>query len=93
MGRKDGNQKDPQTVDEDKEEDESDDDNGESSEEEDSEETDDEDDEDKLLDDPSVNECIAVGNFNAQQEGDLTFKVNMSLQKFIAMLLLQSILY
>uniref|UniRef100_A0A8B9C464 Nephrocystin 1 n=2 Tax=Anser TaxID=8842 RepID=A0A8B9C464_9AVES len=56
---------------EDKEEDESDDDDGESSEEEDSEETDDE---DKLLDDPSVKECIAVGNFNAQQEGDLTFK-------------------
>uniref|UniRef100_A0A8C0A0Q7 Nephrocystin 1 n=1 Tax=Anas zonorhyncha TaxID=75864 RepID=A0A8C0A0Q7_9AVES len=57
--------------DEDKEEDESDDDDTESSEEEDSEETDDE---DKLLDDPSVKECIAVGNFNAQQEGDLTFK-------------------
>lgn len=90
MGRKDGYQKDPQTVDEDKEEDESDDDDAESSEEEDSEETDDE---DKLLDDPSVKECIAVGNFNAQQEGDLTFKVNMSLQKFIAMLLLQIILY
>uniref|UniRef100_U3ITU2 Nephrocystin 1 n=1 Tax=Anas platyrhynchos platyrhynchos TaxID=8840 RepID=U3ITU2_ANAPP len=52
-------------------EDESDDDDAESSEEEDSEETDDE---DKLLDDPSVKECIAVGNFNAQQEGDLTFK-------------------
>ncbi|XP_027309001.3 nephrocystin-1 isoform X2 [Anas platyrhynchos] len=68
---KDGCQKDPQTVDEDKEEDESDDDDTESSEEEDSEETDDE---DKLLDDPSVKECIAVGNFNAQQEGDLTFK-------------------
>nr|XP_027309003.2 nephrocystin-1 isoform X3 [Anas platyrhynchos] len=68
---KDGYQKDPQTVDEDKEEDESDDDDAESSEEEDSEETDDE---DKLLDDPSVKECIAVGNFNAQQEGDLTFK-------------------
>eukprot|EP00075_Anas_platyrhynchos_P019749 XP_027309002.1 nephrocystin-1 isoform X3 [Anas platyrhynchos] len=70
---KDGYQKDPQTVDEDKEEDESDDDDAESSEEEDSEETDDE---DKLLDDPSVKECIAVGNFNAQQEGDLTFKVH-----------------
>ncbi|XP_040410028.1 nephrocystin-1 isoform X7 [Cygnus olor] len=66
-----GHQKDPQREDEDKEEDESDDDDGESSEEEDSEEADDE---DKLLDDPSVKECIAVGNFNAQQEGDLTFK-------------------
>ncbi|XP_050565388.1 nephrocystin-1 isoform X4 [Cygnus atratus] len=66
-----GHQKDPQREDEDKEEDESDDDDGESSEEEDSEETDDE---DKLLDDPSVKECIAVGNFNAQQEGDLAFK-------------------
>ncbi|XP_035179036.1 nephrocystin-1 isoform X2 [Oxyura jamaicensis] len=66
-----GHHKDPQTEDEGKEEDESDDDDGESSEEEDSEETDDE---DKLLDDPSVKECVAVGNFNAQQEGDLTFK-------------------
>ncbi|NXK47153.1 NPHP1 protein, partial [Chauna torquata] len=65
-------QKDLQTENEDKEEDESDDDDGESSEEEDSEEADDED-EDKLLDDPNVKECIAVGNFNAQQEGDLTF--------------------
>uniref|UniRef100_G1MV04 Nephrocystin-1 n=1 Tax=Meleagris gallopavo TaxID=9103 RepID=G1MV04_MELGA len=55
-----------------KEEDESSDDNGESSEEEESEEADEED-EDKLLDDPDVKECIAVGNFNAQQEGDLTF--------------------
>ncbi|KAF1642004.1 UNVERIFIED_CONTAM: Nephrocystin-1, partial [Eudyptes robustus] len=63
-------QKDPQTEDENGEEDESEDE--ESSEEEDSEETDDED-EDKLLDDPNVKECIAVGNFNAQQEGDLTF--------------------
>uniref|UniRef100_A0A8B9MWZ5 Nephrocystin 1 n=1 Tax=Accipiter nisus TaxID=211598 RepID=A0A8B9MWZ5_9AVES len=60
-------QKDPQTEDENEEEDESQD---ESSEEEDSEEADDE---DKLLDDPNVKECIAVGNFNAQQEGDLTF--------------------
>uniref|UniRef100_A0A803Y7K3 SH3 domain-containing protein n=1 Tax=Meleagris gallopavo TaxID=9103 RepID=A0A803Y7K3_MELGA len=58
--------------DKDKEEDESSDDNGESSEEEESEEADEED-EDKLLDDPDVKECIAVGNFNAQQEGDLTF--------------------
>ncbi|NXS43523.1 NPHP1 protein, partial [Balaeniceps rex] len=63
-------QKDPQTEDENGEEDESEDE--ESSEEEDSEETDDED-EDKLLDDPNVKECIAVGDFNAQQEGDLTF--------------------
>ncbi|NXQ81285.1 NPHP1 protein, partial [Nyctibius grandis] len=63
-------QKDPQTEDENGEEDESEDE--ESSEEEDSEEADD-DDEDKLLDDPNVKECIAVGNFNAQQEGDLTF--------------------
>ncbi|KAM9655616.1 nephrocystin-1 isoform 1-T1 [Morphnus guianensis] len=63
-------QKDPQTEDENEEEDESEDE--ESSEEEDSEEADD-DDEDKLLDDPNVKKCIAVGNFNAQQEGDLTF--------------------
>ncbi|KAM6086489.1 nephrocystin-1 isoform 4-T4 [Theristicus caerulescens] len=63
-------QKDSQTEDENGEEDESEDE--ESSEEEDSEETDDED-EDKLLDDPNVKECIAVGNFDAQQEGDLTF--------------------
>ncbi|NXH69459.1 NPHP1 protein, partial [Hydrobates tethys] len=63
-------QKDPQAEDENGEEEESEDE--ESSEEEDSAETDDED-EDKLLDDPNVKECIAVGNFNAQQEGDLTF--------------------
>ncbi|KAJ7397664.1 nephrocystin-1 isoform X1 [Pitangus sulphuratus] len=44
----------------------------ESSEEEDSEE---EEDEEKLLDDPNVKECVAVGNFDAQQEGDLTFEV------------------
>ncbi|NWI01034.1 NPHP1 protein, partial [Tichodroma muraria] len=42
----------------------------EESEEEDSEE---EEDEEKLLDDPNVRECVAVGNFDAQQEGDLTF--------------------
>ncbi|XP_054036001.1 nephrocystin-1 [Dryobates pubescens] len=60
-------QKDPQKQD--KGEDESED---EESSEEDSEETDD-DEEDKLLDDPNVKECITVGNFNAQQEGDLTF--------------------
>ncbi|XP_059684517.1 nephrocystin-1 isoform X2 [Gavia stellata] len=63
-------QKDPQIEDKNREEDESEDEEG--SEEEDSEETDDED-EDKLLDDPNVKECIAVGNFDAQQEGDLTF--------------------
>ncbi|NWR56523.1 NPHP1 protein, partial [Bucorvus abyssinicus] len=63
-------QKDPPTEDENGEEDESEDE--ESSEEEDSEEAD-EDDEDKLLDDPNVKECIAVGNFHAQQDGDLTF--------------------
>ncbi|XP_046769492.1 nephrocystin-1 isoform X6 [Gallus gallus] len=65
-------QKDPQREDKVKEEAESADDNGESSEEGESEETDEED-EDKLLDDPDVKECIAVGNFNAQQDGDLTF--------------------
>ncbi|KFZ55009.1 Nephrocystin-1, partial [Podiceps cristatus] len=63
-------QKDPQTEDENEEEGESEDE--ESSEEEDSEEADEED-EEKLLDDPNVRECVAVGNFNAQQEGDLTF--------------------
>lgn len=76
MGRGEERQKDPQTEDENGDEDEREDE--ESSEEEDSEETDDED-EDKLLDDPNVKECIAVGNFNAQQEGDLTFMVNVSL--------------
>ncbi|XP_050170866.1 nephrocystin-1 isoform X2 [Myiozetetes cayanensis] len=45
----------------------------ESSEEEDSEEEKEED-EEKLLDDPNVKECVAVGNFDAQQEGDLTFE-------------------
>ncbi|KAM6298381.1 nephrocystin-1 [Aegotheles albertisi] len=62
-------QKDPQTEDE-NEEDESED---ESSEEEDSDEEADDDEEDKLLDDPNVKECVAVGNFTAQQDGDLTF--------------------
>ncbi|NXV71385.1 NPHP1 protein, partial [Atlantisia rogersi] len=61
-------QKDPQTEDETEEEDESEDE--ETSEEEDSDEADDNDD---LLDDPNVRECIAVGSFDAQQEGDLTF--------------------
>ncbi|XP_062345382.1 nephrocystin-1 isoform X2 [Cinclus cinclus] len=45
----------------------------EESEEEDTEEEEEEDDEEKLLDDPNVRECVAVGNFDAQQEGDLTF--------------------
>ncbi|XP_010071468.1 PREDICTED: nephrocystin-1, partial [Pterocles gutturalis] len=63
-------QKDPQAEDGNAEEDEGEDKG--STEEEDSEETDDED-EDKLLDDPNVKECIAVGNFSAQEEGDLTF--------------------
>ncbi|NXQ60708.1 NPHP1 protein, partial [Anthoscopus minutus] len=45
----------------------------EESEDEESEEEDTEDDEEKLLDDPNVRECVAVGNFDAQQEGDLTF--------------------
>ncbi|XP_068796537.1 nephrocystin-1 isoform X6 [Struthio camelus] len=62
-------QKDAQTQDENEENDSDEDE--ESSEEEDSDEADDE---DKLLDDPDVKECIAVGSFNAQQEGDLTFK-------------------
>ncbi|KAM6280335.1 nephrocystin-1 isoform 1-T1 [Porphyrio hochstetteri] len=61
-------QKDPQTEDETEEEEESEDE--ENSEEEDSDEADDDDD---LLDDPNVRECIAVGSFDAQQEGDLTF--------------------
>ncbi|KAM4679992.1 nephrocystin-1 isoform 1-T1 [Amazona ochrocephala] len=65
-------QKGPQSEDENEEENESEDE--ESSEEKDSEEAEDDDDEeDKLLDDPNVKECIAVGNFDAQQEGDLTF--------------------
>ncbi|XP_030346365.1 nephrocystin-1 isoform X2 [Strigops habroptila] len=64
-------QKGPQPEDENEEEDESEDE--ESSEEKDSEEADDDEEEDKLLDDPNVKECIAVGSFDAQQEGDLTF--------------------
>ncbi|NXI44665.1 NPHP1 protein, partial [Galbula dea] len=63
-------EKDAEKEDENGEEDEREDE--ESSEEEDSEESDD-DEEDKLLDDPNVKECVAVGNFKAQQEGDLTF--------------------
>ncbi|NXE96540.1 NPHP1 protein, partial [Menura novaehollandiae] len=61
-------QKGPHAEDGNEEEEESEDE--ESSEEEDSEE---EEDEEKLLDDPNVRECVAVGNFDAQQEGDLTF--------------------
>ncbi|NWV17661.1 NPHP1 protein, partial [Origma solitaria] len=38
-----------------------------------SEEEDSEEDEEKLLDDPNIKECVAVGNFDAQQEGDLAF--------------------
>ncbi|XP_068864897.1 nephrocystin-1 isoform X1 [Aphelocoma coerulescens] len=45
----------------------------EESEDEESEEEDTEEDEEKMLDDPNVRECVAVGNFDAQQEGDLTF--------------------
>ncbi|NXD03992.1 NPHP1 protein, partial [Certhia familiaris] len=45
----------------------------EESEDEESEEEDSEEDEERLLDDPNVRECVAVGNFDAQQEGDLTF--------------------
>ncbi|XP_027509741.1 nephrocystin-1 isoform X3 [Corapipo altera] len=64
-------QKGPHGKDGNEEEEESEDE--ESSEEEDSEEE--EEDEEKLLDDPNVKECVAVGNFEAQQEGDLTFEV------------------
>uniref|UniRef100_A0A8C5ULM3 Nephrocystin 1 n=2 Tax=Malurus cyaneus samueli TaxID=2593467 RepID=A0A8C5ULM3_9PASS len=58
----------PHAEDGNEEEEESED---EESEEEDSEEE--EEDEEKLLDDPNTRECVAVGNFDAQQEGDLTF--------------------
>ncbi|XP_015712143.1 nephrocystin-1 isoform X3 [Coturnix japonica] len=69
-----GSLKDSRREHKDKEEDEGADDNGESSEEEESEEADEEDGDN--LDDPDVKECIAVGSFNAQQEGDLTFTVH-----------------
>ncbi|KAI1240329.1 Nephrocystin-1, partial [Lamprotornis superbus] len=62
-------QKGPHAEEGNEEEEESED---EESEEEDTEEEE-EDDEEKLLDDPNVRECVAVGNFDAQQEGDLTF--------------------
>ncbi|NXR36941.1 NPHP1 protein, partial [Zosterops hypoxanthus] len=46
----------------------------EESEDEESEEEDtEEEDEEKLLDNPNVRECVTVGNFDAHQEGDLTF--------------------
>ncbi|NWZ83254.1 NPHP1 protein, partial [Poecile atricapillus] len=61
-------QKGPHGEEGDEEEEESEDEEGE--EEEDTEE---EEDVEKLLDDPNVRECVAVGNFDAQQEGDLTF--------------------
>ncbi|NXA86415.1 NPHP1 protein, partial [Melanocharis versteri] len=61
-------QKGPHAEDGNEEEEESE---GEENEEEDTEEE--EEDEEKLLDDPNVRECVAVGNFDAQQEGDLTF--------------------
>ncbi|NWZ68543.1 NPHP1 protein, partial [Acrocephalus arundinaceus] len=60
-------QKGPHAEEGNEEEEESED---EESEEEDTEE---EEDEEKLLDNPNVRECVAVGNFDAQQEGDLTF--------------------
>ncbi|NXI25874.1 NPHP1 protein, partial [Sterrhoptilus dennistouni] len=37
------------------------------------EDTEEEEDEEKLLDNPNVRECVAVGNFDAHQEGDLAF--------------------
>lgn len=70
MGR-DEDQKGPHAEDGNEEEEESED--------EESEEEDTEEDEEKLLDDPNVRECVAVGNFDAQQEGDLTFVVTLSL--------------
>ncbi|TFJ95648.1 arf-GAP with coiled-coil, ANK repeat and PH domain-containing protein 1 [Platysternon megacephalum] len=67
----------PQTEQENEEEEEEEDE--ESSGEEDAEEEDDdndeeEDDDDELEDQPTIKECITVGDFVAQQEGDLTFK-------------------
>ncbi|CAM4540726.1 unnamed protein product [Lepidochelys olivacea] len=68
----------PQTEQENEEEEEEDE---ESSGEEDAEEEDEdddndeeEDDDDELEDQPTIKECITVGDFVAQQEGDLTFK-------------------
>lgn len=71
MGRDEEHQKGPHAGDGNEEEEESED--------EESEEEDTEEDEEKLLDDPNVRECVAVGNFDAQQEGDLTFVVTTSL--------------
>ncbi|NXS55128.1 NPHP1 protein, partial [Brachypteracias leptosomus] len=65
-----GRKKNPQTAAR-NEEDESEDE--ESSEEEEESEEADEEEEEKLLDDPDVKECVAVGDFSAQQEGDLPF--------------------
>nr|XP_042702451.1 nephrocystin-1 isoform X2 [Chrysemys picta bellii] len=58
------------------ENDEEEDEDEESSGEEDAEEEEDEeeDDDDELEDQPTIKECITVGDFVAQQEGDLTFK-------------------
>uniref|UniRef100_A0A8C0J7S0 Nephrocystin-1 n=1 Tax=Chelonoidis abingdonii TaxID=106734 RepID=A0A8C0J7S0_CHEAB len=63
----------PQTEQENEEEEDEDE---ESSVEEDAEEEEDEeeDDDDELEDQPTIKECITVGDFVAQQEGDLTFK-------------------
>ncbi|XP_065445918.1 nephrocystin-1 isoform X3 [Chrysemys picta bellii] len=63
----------PQTEQENEEEEDEDE---ESSGEEDAEEEEDEeeDDDDELEDQPTIKECITVGDFVAQQEGDLTFK-------------------
>lgn len=36
------------------------------------------------MDNPNVRECVTVGNFDAHQEGDLTFVVNISLQRVFA---------
>lgn len=75
MGRGEEHQKGPHAQEGNEEQEESED---EESEEEDTEEEEEED-EEKLLDDPNVRECVAVGNFDAQQEGDLTFVVSISL--------------
>lgn len=75
MGRGEEHKKGPHAEEGNEEEEESED---EESEEEDTEE----DDEEQLLDDPNIRECVAVGNFDAQQEGDLTFVVNISVKSF-----------
>lgn len=73
LGRDEEHQKGPHAEDGNEEEEETEDEESEESEE------DTEEDEEKLLDDPNVRECVAVGNFDAQQEGDLTIVVNISL--------------